>query len=269
MKKHVRKIEKYSVIREKYLPDVDVPDAFFQPVMGNEDYCIFYISCLGKDRFLYMDDYFREFSGYPNEQFIKGSMDFWFSLICPDDMEAVSAAIIESHKGLMSISLDKEKPKPLVLTYRFKHADGHWVAIQDTRYLVSFNENKVIDKVLCRFETMPEQQTPANDLDELLKKEKSCTRLLETAIVFQEAKNKQPFDSHEVNPSPTPLFGGLTKREKEILRLIGEGLSTKMIADKCSISVHTVESHRKHLLEKLDAKNSMELIGKASKVFRF
>ena len=269
MRRHKKKIEKYSAIREKYLSDFDVPDAFFQPVMDNEDYCIFYISCLGKDRFLFMDDYFQEFSGYPNERFMKDSMDFWFSLICPDDMPAVSAAIIESHKELMKMDAGKERPKPLLLTYRFKHANGQWVAIRDTRYLISFNEHKVIDKVLCRFESMPDQGLPLDELDELLKKEKSCTRLLETAMVFQDAKNKQFFDYQDAGSSAPPLYPGLTKREKEILRLIGEGLSTKMIADKCSISVHTVESHRKHLLEKLNVKNSMELIGKASKVFRF
>jgi two-component system response regulator NreC len=51
----------------------------------------------------------------------------------------------------------------------------------------------------------------------------------------------------------------------EILRLIGQGLSTKLIADKCCISINTVETHRRHLLEKLQVKNSMELIKEASR----
>jgi len=58
----------------------------------------------------------------------------------------------------------------------------------------------------------------------------------------------------------------LTDREKQVLKLIAEGFSSKMIADILSISINTVETHRRHLLEKLEAKNSMELIRKAFRI---
>jgi len=45
---------------------------------------------------------------------------------------------------------------------------------------------------------------------------------------------------------------------------MAQGLSSKEIASHLSISVHTVESHRKNLRFKFDAKNSSELIMKAS-----
>ncbi|NHA06141.1 response regulator transcription factor [Mucilaginibacter sp. HC2] len=51
-----------------------------------------------------------------------------------------------------------------------------------------------------------------------------------------------------------------TKREMEVLTLIGEGFSTKRIAQELFISINTVETHRRHLLEKMEAKNSVELI---------
>ena len=52
----------------------------------------------------------------------------------------------------------------------------------------------------------------------------------------------------------------LTKREIEVLNLIGEGLTSLEIADKLMISVRTVESHRAHLIHKLDIKSLPELI---------
>jgi DNA-binding NarL/FixJ family response regulator len=52
----------------------------------------------------------------------------------------------------------------------------------------------------------------------------------------------------------------LTKREMEVLTLLGEGFSTKHIAEKLFISINTVETHRRHLLEKMQVKNSVELI---------
>jgi len=59
------------------------------------------------------------------------------------------------------------------------------------------------------------------------------------------------------------LLPKLTKREKEILALIGNELTTKEIADKLYISESTVESHRANLLSKLDARNSVGLVKRA------
>lgn len=42
----------------------------------------------------------------------------------------------------------------------------------------------------------------------------------------------------------------ITRREKEVLSLIAEGLTSSQIADKLFISTHTVDSHRKNLMEK-------------------
>lgn len=47
----------------------------------------------------------------------------------------------------------------------------------------------------------------------------------------------------------------LTRREKEVLTEASLGLTTGQIAEKLFISPHTVESHRKNLIEKFDAKN--------------
>jgi len=52
----------------------------------------------------------------------------------------------------------------------------------------------------------------------------------------------------------------LSERELEVLRLLAQGQSTKLIADKLFISTHTVESHRKNLLKKTESKNTAELI---------
>ena len=59
----------------------------------------------------------------------------------------------------------------------------------------------------------------------------------------------------------------ITRREVEVLELLSKGFSTKEIADILGISFHTTEGYRKNLLQKFEAKNSAELIKKASKVF--
>ena len=57
----------------------------------------------------------------------------------------------------------------------------------------------------------------------------------------------------------------ITPRELEVLRLVKDGLLSKEISDKLSISVHTVNTHRQRVLEKLGANNSMEAVIFASK----
>ena len=55
----------------------------------------------------------------------------------------------------------------------------------------------------------------------------------------------------------------ISRREKEVLALIAEGYSSKQIADKLFISNHTVESHRKNLMEKFGASNMPVVIRQA------
>jgi DNA-binding NarL/FixJ family response regulator len=52
----------------------------------------------------------------------------------------------------------------------------------------------------------------------------------------------------------------LTDRELEIFRLIGEGHSTRKIAEELHLSVKTIESHQAHIKEKLALRNARELV---------
>ena len=57
----------------------------------------------------------------------------------------------------------------------------------------------------------------------------------------------------------------LTSREKEILTFLTEGLSYKMIGDKCIISYETVHSHIKKIYKKLHVNSVSEAVSKALK----
>ena len=58
------------------------------------------------------------------------------------------------------------------------------------------------------------------------------------------------------NPSPTP--GILTNREREILKLVAQGLGNKAIASTLYISENTVKTHMRHIMEKLNLSNRAE-----------
>jgi len=52
----------------------------------------------------------------------------------------------------------------------------------------------------------------------------------------------------------------ITRREKEVLELIAEGMTNNEVAQKLFISPSTVDTHRKNLLVKFEAKNTASLI---------
>ena len=90
--------------------------------------------------------------------------------------------------------------------------------------------------------------------------------LLEAIAAVQQGKT---FLSHEANLSlrdKEDKMPPISRREKEVLLLIADGLTNNEIADKLFISVPTVNTHRKSLLEKLEAKNTAILIGRATKL---
>lgn len=58
----------------------------------------------------------------------------------------------------------------------------------------------------------------------------------------------------------------LTKREKEVLQLIKDGLLSKEISGKLSISLNTVNIHRQNILQKTNTNNSIEAINYAKKL---
>jgi DNA-binding NarL/FixJ family response regulator len=54
--------------------------------------------------------------------------------------------------------------------------------------------------------------------------------------------------------------GTLTEREKEVLRLVALGYTNKEIASDLNISVKTVETHKTHIMEKLDIKSRADMV---------
>jgi len=52
----------------------------------------------------------------------------------------------------------------------------------------------------------------------------------------------------------------LTEREKEILQLLAEGKSNKEVATLLNLSLYTVETHRTHLMQKLNLHNTAEIV---------
>ena len=58
----------------------------------------------------------------------------------------------------------------------------------------------------------------------------------------------------------TDRYLTLSEREREVFQLVVEGHTNKAIADLLGVSVTTIETHRAHILQKLDLHNTAELV---------
>jgi regulator of cell morphogenesis and NO signaling len=82
------------------------------------------------------------------------------------------------------------------------------------------------------------------------------------ALAVMEAKSSSESEMHNTDtvkevyqiPQGTQKLEGLTSRELEVLQLVACGYINKQIADRLSISLHTVISHRKNITRKLQIK---------------
>ncbi|MGH9695333.1 MAG: LuxR C-terminal-related transcriptional regulator, partial [Bryobacteraceae bacterium] len=67
------------------------------------------------------------------------------------------------------------------------------------------------------------------------------------------------FVSHNTLPKRSPI-DGLSDRELEVFRLIGQGHATRQIAEELHLSVKTVETYQAHLKDKLALRSGRELV---------
>ena len=76
-----------------------------------------------------------------------------------------------------------------------------------------------------------------------------------TQIIVQGFREQKSWENDAHNP-----LSVLTKREKEVLMLIVEGLNSKQIAERLYLSERTVSNHRANMLQKCEVNNTVELV---------
>ena len=81
-----------------------------------------------------------------------------------------------------------------------------------------------------------------------------CGKILETIHQVDIDPNDESFESFNCEPV------NLSLREQEIITLIAEGLTNGQIAEKLFLSTHTVNTHRKNIMQKLGVKNTASIV---------
>jgi DNA-binding NarL/FixJ family response regulator len=81
-----------------------------------------------------------------------------------------------------------------------------------------------------------------------------CGQVLDA--VRHESIDPDSIDADAINCEPI----GLSEREQEIITLIAEGYTNAKIADKLFLSPHTVNTHRKNIMQKLGVNNTAAIV---------
>ncbi|MCY7356038.1 MAG: LuxR C-terminal-related transcriptional regulator [Rudanella sp.] len=70
----------------------------------------------------------------------------------------------------------------------------------------------------------------------------------------------QQLKKSDKSPVKNTRRSKLSKKEKEILQFLVEGMSSREIAEKLQLSVRTVDNHRANMMRRLQVRNAAELV---------
>lgn len=180
----------------------------------------------------------------PNELKEKGMRYFW-SRIHPEDVEFWLQALNSLMKfTLNEIPKEKRQDASYTWNFRFKNAQNVYVnVVQNTTPLIFDSENKPIIGLAHYTIMHPDVKLDITASAKLLNDKQEYETIY--------------FDSF----SQKLLHDSVTNRERDIIRLLILDKTSKEISEKLNISSHTVDTHRRNILKKLDITSTGELVG--------
>lgn len=207
----------------------------FHPAAHLIDSYFFIFDCIA-NTILYVNSAFETVTGFKTDDF---NIEMLINAIHPDDTAYFFAS---EEKGLHftnMLSFNEHYQYILSYTYKLRKANGEYITIKQQCQAIEITNHGHLSKTLVIHKRItPYLERPENDYKIFDK----------TRNVFIDAENCY----------------NLTKREIEVLNYIREGLTNKELAAILHISIHTIETHRKKILQKTNSKNFIELFQKLS-----
>lgn len=195
-----------------------------------------------KKEHIYLSSHFEDVLGWSLKEAKEQGNAYFDIRTHPDDLLLLTKSGIYFMNFALNIPLQERKNYKLLSDYRVKDGSGKYVRVVEQRMLLESDKNGNIWLALGILDISPD-----NDIKSLTR-----NRMLNL-------KTGNLFVFPPVNESKKEI-SKLSEREKEILKHIAGGLVSKEIADILFISVNTVNTHRQHILEKLNVSNTYEAV---------
>ncbi|HMQ05658.1 MAG TPA: LuxR C-terminal-related transcriptional regulator [Saprospiraceae bacterium] len=199
-----------------------------------------------KKEHIYTSYNFTEILGYDLDSIQSLGNDYFNQRIHPDDMIELLKNGIRIIQLYFQLPLNERPFYKFVTEYRVLGIDGNYVRVIEQQQSLETDARGNIWLALGILDLSPDQS--------------NFTGIKSHMYNFKTGEFLLKFPDFQTQSPP------LSKREKEILKLVKAGMLSKEISDMLSISVHTVNTHRQRILEKLGANNSMEASSFASRL---
>lgn len=183
-----------------------------------------------------------------SDRSVKGILNFLDKTVHEEDAVTLIKRWSTSLKLCYAVSPDERKNYKIINDYRVKNKNGEYVRVIDQHQVLELDEEGNIWLSLCIIDISPDQ-------DKENGVRSSVVNFKTGEMIWEYFDPDRTIDHQQIK---------LSSREKEILFLIKEGYLSKEIAQKLFLSVHTINTHRQRILEKLKVANSMEAIKYAS-----
>ncbi|WP_425636721.1 LuxR C-terminal-related transcriptional regulator [Algoriphagus yeomjeoni] len=185
----------------------------------------------------------EELTGYPADMFRSQGMETSFAMIHPEDREELFRFQKIVFDSFHQLTLAEKHTFEFSYTTRWVHRKTNeisWMLGKVRPYLIDSAGNFAMDlHIIVQLHTPP--KSVGYDWN----------------YSYQKVDESRVFVSKN---SPNSRVVSLTKKEKEIVKLILDGKESKEVAAHLNISVNTVGTHRKNILKKLKARNLGEMV---------
>ena len=183
-------------------------------------------------------------SGYSNEEFIEGGVELFLQSVHPEEVEIILHQIYPAYVELATnLSSEKRKKLQFQYNYRFKRKDGEHVNLMEQLYILEVDPESKPVLILGNVIILG-----SNEVLPIRAAAKIITDSGFSETVFSKTYQSISNDISKV-----------TDRELDILRNLATGKTSKQIGDELYISPHTVDTHRRNLLKKLNCSSVVEL----------
>lgn len=200
--------------------------------------CIIWVMDLRQGQFIFVSDNVERILGYAAELFRKRGTGFLNEQIHPDDLPRVNTLREIRNEWLGSLlPLERDSFK-FNCDYRFRRANGTYAWLFEQNTILPTKPRSHVTHLLGVVSDIPPRQKN------------------QTPVAW--AFPAEPI-THQ-KPTADRLPVQLSKRECEIVQLLAEGYTSKTIAGRLELSLHTVNTHRRNIIERTCAKTTGGLI---------
>jgi DNA-binding NarL/FixJ family response regulator len=210
--------------------------------------CTLFITSAGAD-YVYMSPTCEDMTGFTPQEFMQGGYHFFIKLVNTEDHDRIFLGAKLFYDVLNQTPLEQRKSVVAMQHYRVKRKNGEEMMLLIRAFILDMDSSGKMVHLL----------NIGTDITGL-KKMQQDNIIVSIANYDNHSTVYTYNDTKEVEVHQQFL----SDREVEIIKLLQQQLSSKEIAERLFVSPHTIDTHRRNLLEKTNTKDTTALVTYAS-----